>query len=198
MSSIAWLVAPSVIRIAARVLWRIEHDPGPGFPPPPFVIAANHYSFLDPPLIGALYGRPIRFLALAELFGNHRLLDWSLRAFNVIEVPRGARPLAGVRRALAHLAAGGVVGVFPEGRRVVRFGDVPPKHGAAWLAVRSGAPLLPVAITGTEQVFGIDNKLRSGRVKVRVGPALQPSGTSREAVGTLTGRWQEWVSSAVG
>jgi len=87
---------------------------GAGFPPPPFVIASNHLSFLDPPLIGAVYGSRVRFLALAELFGNHRLLDLMMDAFEVIEIRRNTVPLGPLRQCLAHLREGGVVAAFPS------------------------------------------------------------------------------------
>lgn len=168
-------------------------DRGPGFPSPPFVLAANHYSFLDPPLVGAVYGKRARFIALTDLYGNHRPLDWALDSWEAITVRRGAVPLGTVRQCLTHLESGGVVGLFPEGIRVERFGDAGFKRGAAWLAARTGAPLVAVAVTGSGQVLGIDNKFHKGRVRVIVGPTLHPTGTDRAAVEDLTRRWAQWV-----
>ena len=179
----------------ARVAWRTRIKPGSGFPAPPFVIAANHHSFLDPPLVGAAYGRRVLFVTLADLFGNYRLLDWALHLFEVIRVRRGKVPLGAIRSALNHLADGGVVAVFPEGRRVVRFGDFPVQRGAAWLAVRSKVPLVAVAITGTDQVLGIDNKWRRGAIELVVGPTLYPEGSGRAAVDDLMLRWTEWITA---
>jgi 1-acyl-sn-glycerol-3-phosphate acyltransferase len=170
---------------------------GPGFPPPPFVLAANHHSFLDPPLIGAIYGKRSRFIALVDLFGNHNSLDWILDAFEVVPLRRGTVPLGPVRQCLAHLGDGGVVGLFPEGTRVDRFGDTELKRGAAWLSVRAGVPLVAVAVTGTDKVLGIDNKFHRGRVAVTIGPTMHPEGTGREAVNELTARWAQWVASTV-
>ena len=181
----------------ARVAWRTRINPGSGFPPPPFVVAANHHSFLDPPLVGAAYGRRVLFVTLADLFGNYRLLDWALHLFEVIRIRRGRVPLEAIRRALAHLADGGVVAVFPEGRRVVRFGDYPIQRGAAWLAVRAEVPLVAVALTGTDQVLGIDNKWRRGVITLVVGPTLHPEGTDRAAVDDLMQRWTEWIKANI-
>jgi 1-acyl-sn-glycerol-3-phosphate acyltransferase len=191
------MVAIPAIRAGARVAWHLSIDPGPGFPPPPFVIAANHYSFLDPPLVGAVYGKRVRFIALADLYGNHTPLDWALDGLEVITVRRGTVPLGAVRECLSHLSAGGVVGLFPEGIRVERFGDAGFRHGAAWLAGRAGVPLVAVAVIGTDQVLGIDNKLHRGRVGVIVGPTLHPTGTDRTAVADLTRRWAEWVGETL-
>jgi 1-acyl-sn-glycerol-3-phosphate acyltransferase len=179
----------------SKIVWRLRTDPGGSFPDPPFVIAANHESFLDPPIVGGVLRRRIRFLTLGELFGNYRLLDLALKTFEVIEVRRGVIPLGALRQALDHLGEGGVVAVFPEGTRVERFGDKPIALGAAWLAVRAQVPLVPIAIAGTGEILGIDNKLRRGQIRVSVGPAMYPEGTRRKSVEELTQRWAEWVDS---
>lgn len=177
--------------------WRLRVDRGNGFPEPPFVLAANHYSFLDSPLVGSVYGDRVRFIALVDLFGNHRSMDWLLDAFEAIPVRRGAVPLGTVRESLAHLADGGVVGLFPEGIRVHRFGDAGFRRGAAWLAARAGVPLVAVAVKGTDRVLGVDNKLHRGRVEVVVGPALRPTGSDPASIDDLTGRWVDWVGSTL-
>jgi 1-acyl-sn-glycerol-3-phosphate acyltransferase len=176
-------------------MWGLRFE-GAGFPPPPFVIAANHHSFLDAPLVGAAYGHRQRFLTLVDLFGNYRLLDWTLRTFEVIEVRRGSVPLGPIRTAIGYLRAGGVVSVFPEGIRAVRFGDVPLRRGAAWLAVRTGVPLVAVAVIGTGEVLGTDNRLHRGRIRIVVGPSLRP-GEGPHAVDDLHRRWAAWIASVV-
>lgn len=195
LSRISWQVAPRVIHLVSTVAWRLRIDYGEGFPEPPFVIAANHSSFLDPPMVGAAYRRRIRFLSLVDLFGNYRALDLALKTFEVIEVKRGSIPLRALRQALDHLAQGGVVAVFPEGTRAWRFGDKPVALGAAWLALRADVPLVPIAIGGTDKVLGVDNRLRRGRINVFVGPALIPEGRGRQAAHDLTVRWAEWIRS---
>ncbi len=192
-----WLISLPAIRLGARILWGLRVDRGPGFPTPPFVIAANHYSFLDPPLVGAVYGKRARFIALIDLFGNHKSLDWALHGWEAITVRRGTVPLGTVRQCLAHLESGGVVGLFPEGIRVETFGDAGFKPGAAWLAARTGVPLVAVTVNGTDQVLGVDNKFRKGRVEVIIGPALHATGTDRAAVDDLTRRWAEWVGKTL-
>lgn len=179
------------------MVWRLRIESPHGFPEPPFVVAANHYSFLDPPLVGAAYLGRVRFMTLSDLFGNYRLLDLALDTFEVIEVRRGSVPLGPVRQALEHLAHGGVVAVFPEGRRVWHFGDRPYAAGAAWLAVRAGVPLVPVAVSGTDQVMGVDNQLHRGRAEVVVGPPMRAEGVDRRAVDELTGMWADWVGAAL-
>jgi 1-acyl-sn-glycerol-3-phosphate acyltransferase len=193
---LAWRVAPKAIRFIARVMWKFRIEAEAAFPDPPFIIAANHLSFLDPPLVGAAWGQRLKFVTLADLFGNYPLLDFTLESFEAIRVKRGTIPLAAVRQSLAHLAEGGVVCLFPEGTRAVRWGEVRPLPGAAWLAVRAGVPIVGMAAIGTDRVFGIDNKLHRGRVRIKIGPAFYPIGSGRAAVDDLTRRWSEWMAGA--
>jgi 1-acyl-sn-glycerol-3-phosphate acyltransferase len=189
-----WKLSMMSIRAVARVLWRLRIDSEAGFPEPPFVLAANHHSFLDPPLVGAVYGKPVRFLALADLEGHHLSLDFALDVFEVIPIRRGRVPFSAMRTSLQHLEAGGVIAVFPEGTRHDRFDPSRAMPGAAWLAVRAGVPLVAVAVIGTDQVLGVENHLRRGRIRVVVGPSFQAGGTGRDAVDELTERWARWTS----
>ena len=193
----AWRIGPPSIRLAARLMWRLRIEREAPFPEPPFIIAANHLSFLDPPLVGAAWGKRVRFITLADLFGNYPLLDYTLKSFEAIRVRRGTIPLSAIRQSLAHLADGGVVCLFPEGTRAVKWGEVPPLPGAAWLAVRAGVPIVAVAAIGTDQVLGIDNKLHRGRIRIKVGPTFYPEGSGRPAVDDLTKRWSDWIASAI-
>jgi 1-acyl-sn-glycerol-3-phosphate acyltransferase len=177
-------------------MWRFRVETEAPFPDPPFIIAANHLSFLDPPLVAAAWGRRLRFITLSDLFGNYPVLDFTLESFEAIRVRRGTVPLTAIRQSLAHLAEGGVVCLFPEGRRANKWGQVRPMPGAAWLAVKAGVPMVAMAAIGTDRVLGIDNKLHRGRVRVRIGPTFYPDGSDRAAVDDLTKRWSAWITSA--
>jgi 1-acyl-sn-glycerol-3-phosphate acyltransferase len=188
---------PPVVKSVGRLAWRLEVDVGKGLPDPPFVVASNHFSFLDGLLIGGVFRRKIRFLVLVDLFGNYRWLDFALTAADVIPLKRGVIPFGPMRTALGHLARGGAVGLFPEGTRRPSFDPTRARPGAAWLAARAGVPLIPVAVTGTDMVLGVDNRLHTGRVRVAVGSPLHPAGTDRTAVDDLMSRWGRWVSDQV-
>jgi 1-acyl-sn-glycerol-3-phosphate acyltransferase len=115
----------------------------------PVVLAANHFSHLDPPLIVSNIDRYARFLAVDDLYGQSKTFDLLLDFFQAIPLDRDGYPVAAMRSAVDHLNADGVIGLFPEGRRVEAWGEDHPKRGAAWLAWMTGAPLIPVAIHGT-------------------------------------------------
>lgn len=171
---------------------RVEYETE--LPPPPFVLAANHYSHFDPPVIGAALGMRVRFLALDDLFAANRLLDWLITGFGAIPTPRYRHPVRAVRTALAALDADEVVGVFPEATRVSHWGIVPPKRGAAWLASRAGVPLVPVAIVGTGKVFGLENRLRRFPIRVVFG---EPLGAKSGTVEDLTKAWTRWMDDRI-
>lgn len=110
----------------------------------PLVVVANHGSHLDPPLLGHALGRPVAFMAKAELF-RIPLLGRLIRACGAYPVNRGASDREAIRTATAKLQEGWAIGVFLDGTRQPDGRVNTPMPGAALLAARSGAPLLPVA-----------------------------------------------------
>lgn len=116
------------------------------------VVAANHWSHLDPGLVTMSVGRDVRYVALDELFGRV-VFDAITMFFGAIPTTRNGAPIGPLREAIAHVLSGGVVGVFPEGRRVAYWGESAPRRGAAWLSWMTGAPLLPVTVHGSHQTM---------------------------------------------
>ena len=145
-------------------------------PKGPFVAVINHVSSLDPPIAGLALRRPVRFMALDEIWGVHPALDAVLTLFDSIPVSRSNRPaLSALRAALRHLESGRPIGVFPEGRRVAAWGEVPLKTGAAWLAVRTSAPVVPVAVWGSQHAMPMDGmRVRRAPIRVVVGAPIDP------------------------
>ncbi|NNK92634.1 MAG: 1-acyl-sn-glycerol-3-phosphate acyltransferase [Acidimicrobiia bacterium] len=145
-------------------------------PPGPAVLAANHFSFLDPVFVGIATDRFTRYLALDELYGRTRFFDWLTLNLGAIPMSRDRAPLGAMRQALRTLEDGGLVCLFPEGRRVREWAENPPKRGAAWLAMRAGVPLVPIAISGTEVIWPVDaDRVRRGPVRIWVGKGLEPN-----------------------
>jgi glycerol-3-phosphate dehydrogenase (NAD(P)+) len=144
-----------------------EHIPRTGAA----IIASNHRSFMDPWVIGTMARRPIYYVAKSELFRNP-FLAWFLSALGAFPVQRGVGDQDTIRTAHELLARGEIVLIFPEGTRT-RPGPLGnPKRGVGRLALESGAPVIPVAIFGTEDVRkGV--LLRPRKIRVRAGGALQ-------------------------
>lgn len=193
-SRVLWSVAPPAIRAVGRAFYSLQGEFETTLPEPPFVVAANHYSHFDPPAIGAVLRMPIRYLALDDLFGSSRVLEWLVTGFGAIPTPRVRAPIGAVRAALGALAEGEVVAVFPEATRVSHWGTLPPKRGAAWLASRARVPLVPVCVIGTGRVFDLDNHLHRGRIKVVVGAPLDSEGVDSN---DLTRVWAAWIGAQI-
>lgn len=168
-----------------------EHFPQGG----PVVIAANHFSHLDPPLLAMNLDRYVRFLAVDEIYGTSRGLDLALGFFGAISLDRDGYPIRAMREAIDYLAAGHVVGLFPEGRRVEWWGEDPPSRGAAWLAWMTGAPLVPVAIVGTQHSLAPgETAFRRTAVKIWVEPPIWWH-TYRDRTDPIGAMMRDWYSA---
>ncbi len=148
-------------------------------PPGACLFASNHRSYADPPLVGCLAPGEIAFLAKEELF-RIPLLGPLIRRLNAVPVRRGAVDRKALRMALDHLRRGRPLLIFPEGTRVrgERLGA--PRGGVAWLARRSGVPVVPTRVTGGGLLRSF---LRSDCLRVRFGPPLTfpPEGSGAAA-----------------
>lgn len=126
------------------------------------IITANHVSNLDPLVLGVSVRRDdVRFIAKEELF-RVPFLGSLLRALNVIPLKRGGSDLRAMKIALGELARGSVVALFPEGTRSADGNPGAPQTGIGFMACKSGAPVLPVYISGTKDIYP-----RNGRMKLR-------------------------------
>ena len=159
------------LRFAYRVeVEGLNHLPDRG----PVILAANHRSFMDSVFLALTSPRPIAFVAKAEYF-DHPLTRWLFRGTGQIPLRRGTA--SGARHALDAasdvLAHGGILGIYPEGTRS-RDGKLHRGNpGPARLALKSGAPIVPVGLIGTEAVQGPGERLPHPfrTVKVRFGEA---------------------------
>lgn len=178
------ILKPLVV-LALRLLARLEgrgaeHVPRDGA----LIIVANHSSFLDPPIVGAVTPRPLSFLAKEELF-RIPLFGRLIHALNARPLRRAGADARALRTALRVLEEGRALLVFPEGTRGDEGTLRPPKAGAGMLAVLSGAPVVPVYIAGSGYVWPRGRNVpRPGKVIVRFGRPLRfERGEGRERKG---------------
>ena len=144
------------------------------------VVVANHGSHLDPPLLGHALGRPVAFMAKAELF-RIPLLGAIIRACGAYPVKRGASDREAIRMATARLDEGWAIGVFLDGTRQANGRVNAPMPGAALLAARSDAPLLPVAIINSHRALGKRGQLpRLIPIQLRIGKPIPPPPSRRK------------------
>jgi 1-acyl-sn-glycerol-3-phosphate acyltransferase len=144
-----------------------EHIPASG----PVIIASNHRSFMDPFVIGMMLRRPTYFVAKTELFRNP-IVAWLLSSLGAFPVERGNGDRDAMTTARSILERGDVVVIFPEGTRTRPGALGAPKRGVGRLALETGAPVVPIALIGTEAVRR-GWRIRPHKVRIRAGRPLR-------------------------
>jgi len=168
------------------------------------LICPNHVSDADPPAVAAALPRSAWFMGKEELF-DIPVLGMLLRLYRVFPVRRNTADRAALRRAEDLLKAGEAVVVFPEGGGNPEATLQPLNPGAALLALRTGVPVIPVAVAGTPGMwpYGAPAPRRSGApVSVTFGPPLELSDLARRrggaAVTAATQRLAEALAAMLG
>ena len=164
----------------------------------PLIVVSNHESIIDPVMMGLCFrGRQMNYMAKSELFKN-RLLGGFFRQMRVFPIKRGTPDRGAIAEATKRLEAGGVLGIFPEGTRH-HEGMGEAHGGAAFLAVRTNATVLPTAIIGTDRIRP-DGKgpLRFPRITVVYGKPIapDPSLDGKQQVQALTQALMEGIAAA--
>jgi len=147
----------------------LEHVPQEGGA----IIAGNHTTMMDPVAIGVAIKRPVHFMGKAELFAKP-LGRWFFTRLNAFPVRRGLADREAIRTAQERVQAGHLLGIFPEGTRNTSEEELlPMQGGASLIAIKTGAPVIPVAVTGLKPF-----KLRQP-IKVTFGPPIDLGGPRR-------------------
>lgn len=138
----------------------------------PVLVASNHQSYLDPPLIGNLYRDEMVYLARKTLFTG--ITRWLYTQWNAIPVDQDRPDMASLKTIIRKLKEGHRVLVFPEGSRTLdgEIGEAAP--GIGLVAVKSGAVIQPVRIRGAREALPRGSaKIRFARISVHVGPPIR-------------------------
>jgi glycerol-3-phosphate dehydrogenase (NAD(P)+) len=136
----------------------------------PVIFASNHRSFLDPFIVGVLCRRPVYYVAKSEIFKNP-FVAWFVSSLGAFPVRRGAGDPDMLETAKAILERGDCLLIFPEGTRTRPGSLGRPKRGVGRLALETGAPVVPVALIGTEAVRK-GWRIRPKKVRARIGRPL--------------------------
>lgn len=160
----------------------------------PVVLAANHVSMWDAPVLLCAAERPAVMFAAEEL-RQRFWMHWTLhKIWNAIYLRRGEGDVEALARGVDVLQGGGMLGVAPEGHRG-RRGLQPALTGVAYLAHRAGAPTLPIAVYGQEHIVDSCRRLQRARVHVRIGEPIPPP--SGEATGEVLREHTDRVMVAI-
>ena len=189
-------VQPVVLAITRAILkpfllayFRMQRVGREHVPDGAVILAANHRSFLDPFVVGICLNRPIYFVAKKELF-EKRLTGWFLNCLGAFPIRRGESDEESVETAKQILKRGGALVIFPEGTRHREGSLGKAKRGVGRLALETGAPVVPVAVHGTERARR-GWRIRPVKVKVRLGRPLtfpRVENASKQLSGEVTAR----------
>jgi 1-acyl-sn-glycerol-3-phosphate acyltransferase len=181
--SVGYALARWIVGSVFRVLWRPHIVGGERIPlTGPVIIASNHLSFIDSVVIPLAVPRRVCFLAKAEYFEGRglrgRMTAWFFRAVSAVPVRRDSSSdsMASLELAMDVLRAGLAFGIYPEGTRSRDGRLYRGRTGVGWLAMQSGAPVVPVALVGTNDVQPVGSRLPRRRpVTVAFGTPVDPA-----------------------
>jgi 1-acyl-sn-glycerol-3-phosphate acyltransferase len=151
------------------------------------IVVANHASDFDPPIVSSCVGRPVSFMAKEELF-TVPVLAPAIRLYGAYPVKRGSADRSAIREAVKQLDEGWAVGIFLQGTRTID-GRIPePKLGAALIASKTQAPLLPVSLWGSQHILPNGTKFpRPVPLTIRIGePIPAPQTSDRSTLEAVT------------
>ncbi|MCD6290202.1 MAG: 1-acyl-sn-glycerol-3-phosphate acyltransferase [Anaerolineae bacterium] len=178
-------VARAVMRFLLHLLFRLEISGAEHLnrPERPLMIIANHLHWLDPPIIFAIL--PFRATVFAaEKWAKRPVISDLFRLVgNAIFVRRGEVDRRALSKAMAVLKAGGVLGIAPEGTRSKTGALQRGRGGAAYLALRTGATILPIAVSGQEKAFRTLFRLRRPTIRITIGEPFRLSDAPTRAKG---------------
>lgn len=197
--SLVYKVIKRVVILLTKLFYRVRCDGSEKLPKDgPVIICSNHKSYWDPIFIGAVFKRPVFFMAKQELF-KVPLLKQLVTALHAFPVNRQNPDRAAINRSLEILNSGRVLGLFPEGTRCReenRLGK--PYNGVALIAFHSSASVLPVAIFGTNRIMPEKTIFpRFPRVSMTVGDPLYLEESQFAAEKDKLGRATEQIMSSI-
>ncbi|MEP0805396.1 MAG: 1-acyl-sn-glycerol-3-phosphate acyltransferase [Chloroflexota bacterium] len=175
----------SIVRFVMKLIARIEVRGLEHLPQGNAIIAANHLGRLDTAVLMAVIDREDIIMPIAEKYKNHPIFGALGRAANGIWLNRFEADYAALRQILERMERGGLLVIAPEGTRSKTEALQEGKMGVAFLAAKSGYPVIPVAVTGTEDRLIVQNlkRLRRSRITATAGEPFTieiPKGKGRE------------------
>ncbi len=136
------------------------------------ILAVNHLGRLDPPLVFAMLDRDDVTSLVADKYLHYPFFRWIVNAVNGIWINRDEADISALRAARNFLKSGGVLGIAPEGTRSRTGALITAKTGVAYLAEKTGVPIVPVAISGTEKAIQELSRLRRPTLRIQFGKPL--------------------------
>jgi 1-acyl-sn-glycerol-3-phosphate acyltransferase len=175
---LGWRFFRTIYKILFRArFYNPERVPETG----PVILASNHASFIDPPLVGSGLHRSINYLARESLF-RFPGVGWLLRSWSAVPVDRDGGGATGLKAILDRLFAGGGIILFPEGTRTKDGKLQPARSGIGLTVIKSNAVVVPVRVFGTYEAYGRHLKFpRPHAIAVKYGAPMRFEALRAEA-----------------
>ncbi len=139
----------------------------------PYLVAANHVSYLDPIVVGIALPHKIHFMAKKELFKS-RFFSWFLSQLGVFPVNREGLDISSIKQSISILRNGGVLGIFPEGTRSRDGKFKGANRGVIGIAIKGKVPILPMGIIGTYETWPPGKKLpKFSKIILKIGKPIE-------------------------
>lgn len=186
------IVSPMLHGYFRGRIYGVENVPQEG----PLVVASNHASNFDPPIVSNCVCRPVAFMAKEELF-KVPVLGQAIELYGAYPVKRSSADRSAIKAALSSLNEGWAVGIFLQGTRTTDGKITEPKLGAAMIAAKAQVPILPVSLWGTEKILQKGSSFpHLVPVTVRIGEAIDPpSSSKRDELQSVTEKCTEAINS---
>lgn len=187
LKEIVRIIVRSAIRLYFVVVYRVKIEGRENLPTnkkEPLIFCGNHRTYADPPLIVVTAKRHVRFLAKEELSKN-KFFAFLGVVFDAIYVKRDSKDVSALKTTLKALKNGESIALFPEGTRNGMEKGEKAKDGAAFFAVRTGAKVIPVGISGGEKLFK--------KMYIKYGEPLDFSKKSKEELDQVTDEIMEKI-----
>lgn len=191
-----YTVTHKVLQMVFKKLYKHHVFGEENLPPGGCILAPNHASFFDPPLVGVSCPEEIHYMARSSLF-RHKALCWIIKNLNAVPVSGGVQDLSTLKAILSLLKNDKKVTIFPEGIRTADGKMGPMKTGVALISLKSGKPIVPIYIFGTFDIWQRARRLPklSGKTACYFGKPIYPESVShlekKEAQGALTHQLEE-------
>ena len=169
-----YLIIRTLALILSKLLFRLQAFGQNNIPlKGGFILASNHTSYLDPPILAAACPRVLSFIAKEELFKN-AFFGRFITAMNAFPLKTETADLKALRWAIGALKAGGAVAIFPEGGRTTDGELDEPLKGVGFIAAKANVPIIPVFIEGSNRALPVNSKfIRPKKIKVYFGQPIK-------------------------
>jgi 1-acyl-sn-glycerol-3-phosphate acyltransferase len=170
-----YTLSRGALELAVRIFFKLKITGHENFPPPPFIVVANHTSLMDPPIVGAACKKYlVNFMVKQELFEMPVIRHWS-KSVECIPVKRGDNSIRGIRESLRRLKQGKIVGIFPEGTRSSDGSLREAKMGTGFLIASAKVPVVPIYVFGTAEAFPKGKPIKPwSKVGAVIGKVITP------------------------